>query len=132
MLLGGGGGDATSDAHGHFQIGGLAPGVYNLFFEASPRGRRFTARAVEGVRVKAGEDARADLVMIEGRRLHGTAIYLYDNTPMAGAHVHCYSSSYPRSGAACQMTYTDDQGRFEFFVPPGPARVYIPGPTRKP
>ena len=72
--------------HGHFQVGGLAPGVYNLLVRGSPRGRRFTARAVEGVRVRAGEDARADLSMIEGGRLHGTAIYKYDNTPMAGAY----------------------------------------------
>ena len=125
-MLGGGGGHTTSDANGLFQIGGLEPGVYNLLFDASPRGRRFTARAVEGVRVKAGEDAHADLLMVEGRRLHGTAIYRIDNTPMIGTNVMCYNSSHPRSGAACQGTYTDDQGRFEFFVPPGPAMVYIP------
>ena len=124
--LGGGGGDETSDANGHFQIGGLAPGVYSLRFKASPRGRRFTARAVEGVRVKAGEDARADLVIFEGRRLHGTAIYLYDNTPMVGTHVQCYSPSHLRSGPVNQGTSTDDQGRFEFFVPPGPTTVSIP------
>lgn len=128
--LGGGGGEATSDAHGHFQVGGLAPGVYNLLFEASPRGRRFTARAVEGVRVRAGEDAQADLVMIEGRRLRGTAIYLYDNTPMVGIHVSCYSPPHLRSGPVEQGTYTDDQGRFEFFVPPGPAVVSIPAHTK--
>src|SRR5262249_47747704 len=52
-------GDTLSDARGHFVVGGLAPGVYNLLF-GSPKGRRLTARAVEGVRVKAGEDARAD------------------------------------------------------------------------
>jgi RNA polymerase sigma factor (sigma-70 family) len=124
----GGGGEfeATTDAQGHFQIGGQPPGVYNLHFEASPRGRRFTARAIEGVRVKAGEDARADLVMIEGRRLHGTAIHLYDNTPIAGTRVTCYSPSHLRSGPVSQFTFADEQGRFEFFVPPGPAVVSIP------
>ena len=125
LPLGGGWGDATSDARGHFQIGSLEPGVYNLLFQTSPRGRRFTAQAVEGVRVKAGEDARADLTMIEGRRLSGTAFHINDNTPMAGVPVFCYSSSHPRSGASCQGTYTDEQGRFEHFVPPGPAMVYI-------
>jgi len=123
--LGGGGGGAFSDARGHFQAGGLAPGVYNLLFMASPKGRRLTARAVEGVRVKAGEDSRADLVMIEGRRLLGTAIHVNENTPMARVPVSCYSAARPRSGAACQTTITDDQGRFEHFVPPGPALVYI-------
>ncbi len=123
--LGGGWGEATSDSDGHFQVGGLAPGVYNLLFASSPKGRRFTARAVEGVRVKAGEDSRADLVLIEGRRLCGTAIHINDNTPMAGAPVFCYSTARPRSGAACQGAYTDEQGRFEHFVPPGQALVYI-------
>ena len=106
-------------------VGGLAPGVYNLLFESSPTGRRFTARAVEGVRVKAGEDARADLRMIAGRRLHGTVVEAGNGQPVAGTNILCYSASHPRSGAACQGTYTDEHGRFEYFVPPGPALVYV-------
>jgi hypothetical protein len=121
----GGGGRVVSDAQGRFRVGGLQPGVYNLLFESSPRGRRFTARAVEGVRVQAGREARADLRMIEGRRLHGTAIYTVDGEPVAGADILCYSASHPLSGAACQGTFTDDRGRFEHFVPPGPALVYL-------
>jgi RNA polymerase sigma factor (sigma-70 family) len=125
VILGGGAGGAISDAHGHFEIGGLAPGVYNVYFKSSPKGRRFTAREVEGVRVSAGKNARADLVLSEGRHLHGTAIYLYDNTPMAGVWVQCESPPIPRSGGVRQSTYADDQGRFEFYVPPGPAVVSI-------
>jgi len=127
-ILGGNGGSTISDAQGHFAVGGLAPGVYNLLFQSSPRGRRFTARAVEGVRVKAGEEARADLRMIAGRRLHGTAVGGRTGKPLAGKPIFCYSASHPRSGAACQGTYTDEQGRFEHFVPPGPALVYIAEP----
>jgi hypothetical protein len=37
----------------------------------------------------------------------------------------CYNASHPRSGSGCQVTYTDEHGRFEYFVPPGPAFVYI-------
>ncbi len=122
---GGEGGRAITDARGHFEIGGLAPGVFDVDFRSSPKGRRFTARAVEGVRVKAGENAPADLLMIEGRRLHGTAIHVNNNTPMAGVPVYCHSASHPRSSYSCQTTVTDDQGRFEHFVPPGPALVYI-------
>jgi len=124
-ILGGGGGSPISDAQGHFAVGGLAPGVYNVLFESSPKGRRFTARAVEGVRVKAGEEARADLHMIAGRRLHGTAIEAGTGKPLVGVNILCYNASHPRSGAACQGTYTDEHGRFEYFVPPGPAFVYI-------
>jgi len=124
-ILGGGWGSTISDAQGHFAVGGLAPGVYNLLFGSSPKGRRFTARAVEGVRVKAGDDARSDLRMIAGRRLHGMAIEAGNGKPMAGVNILCYNASHPRSGAACQGTYTDEHGRFEYFVPPGPAFVYI-------
>ena len=124
-ILGGGGGRATSDAQGHFLVGGLAPGVYNLVFKSSPKGRRFTARAVEGVRVQAGREAHADLRMIEGRRLRGRAIFAVDGEPVANTYIMCYSASHPRSGAACQSTYTDEQGHFEHFLPPGPAFVYI-------
>jgi protocatechuate 3,4-dioxygenase beta subunit len=124
-ILNGNWGSAVSDAEGHFRVGGLAPGVYNVLFGQSPKGRRFTARAAEGVRVKAGDDARADLRMIEGRRLRGMAVIAETGAPLVGAPIFCYNPSHPRSGAACQGTYTDGQGRFEHFVPPGPALVYI-------
>ena len=127
-ILGGNGGNTVSNAQGHFRISGLAPGVYNLLLRTSPRGRRFTARAVEGVRVKAGEEARADLRMIEGRRLHGTVASARTGKPLTGVPIFCYSASHPRSGAACQGTYTDERARFEHFVPPGPALVYIAEP----
>jgi RNA polymerase sigma factor (sigma-70 family) len=124
-ILGGAWGDATSDARGQFLIGGLQPGVYNLIFMESPKGKMFVARAVEGVRVKAGEDARADLQLIKGRAIRGTAIDSVVNKPMAGAPILYYSLSHPRSGPACESTTSDEQGHFEMFVPPGPAFVYI-------
>ena len=93
------------------------------------KGRRFTARAVEGVRVKAGEEARADLRMIEGRRMHGTAVDVETGKPLVGVPIFCYSPSHPRSGAACEGDYTDDQGRFEHSSRPGPAFVYIDAST---
>ena len=127
-ILNGNWGSAVSDGQGQFKAGGLAPGVYNVLLQSSPRGRRFTARAVEGVRVKAGEDARADLRLIAGRRVHGTARTGRTDKPMVASPIFCYSESHPRSGAACQGTYTDLQGRFEHFVPPGFALVYIAEP----
>jgi Carboxypeptidase regulatory-like domain len=124
-ILIGGGGDETSDARGQFVVSGLAPGVYNLLLLESPKGKTFVARAVEGVRVKAGEDARADLSLIMGRRLQGTAFDSVTKKPMTAVPILSYNLSYPRSTAACQATTTDNVGHFELFVPPGPVFVCI-------
>ncbi len=124
-ILGGGGGKATTDAGGRFVIGGLGPGTFNVLFYGNPKDKAFVARAVEGVRVKVGEDTRADLSVIKGRRLRGVAIDTVTNKPMAGASIMCHSLSHPRSGAACQSVRADELGQFEFFVPPGPVFVYI-------
>ncbi len=125
MLRGGGSGLAISDASGRFQIGGLAAGVYNLLLDGSPRGERFTARAIEGVRVRAGFDAAADLKLVAGRRIYGTAIDARTRKPLASASIGCYSAARPGSGSAWHSTQADDQGHFELFVPDGPARVFI-------
>ena len=124
-LLRAGSGLAISDASGRFQIGGLAPGVYNLLLDGSPRGERFTARAIEGVRVRAGFDAAADLKLVAGRRIHGTATDARTRKPLAAAPIRCYSAARPGSGTAWHSTQTDDHGHFELFVPDGPARVLI-------
>ena len=123
--LGSGGRGATTDAGGGFVIGGLEPGIYNLLFYGNPKDKALVARAVEGVRVKAGEDTRADLSVTKGRRLRGVAIDTVTNKRMAGESIMCYSVSHPRSGAACESARADELGRFEFFVPPGPVFVYI-------
>jgi protocatechuate 3,4-dioxygenase beta subunit len=124
-MLRGGGDPAISDTSGRFQVGGLAPGVYNLLLDGSPRGERFTARAIEGLRVRAGFDTAADLKLVAGRRIHGTVIDARTRKPLAAAPVRCYSAARPGSGAAWHPTQTDDQGHFELFVPDGPARVFI-------
>jgi RNA polymerase sigma factor (sigma-70 family) len=124
---GGEGGEANTDAHGRFVMHGLGPGVFNVFLLDSGKGKKFTARAVEGVRVKAGDDARADLVIIEGRRLHGTVTDFAEEKPMADIPVQSYNPARPRSGSAELGTTTDDSGNFELFVPPGSADVYCRG-----
>jgi Carboxypeptidase regulatory-like domain len=120
-----GGGLAISDASGCFQIGGLTPGVYNLLLDGSPQGERFTARAIEGVRVRAGFDAPGDLKLVASRRIHGTAIDARTRKPLAAASIGCYSTARPGSGFGWHSTQADHQGHFELFVPDGPARVFI-------
>ncbi len=119
--IGGHGGTAVSDAQGHFRIGGLAPGVYNVGLRSSPKGRRFLAREFEGVRVQAGREARAELLMVEGRRVHGTAVFAVTGEPVAGASIACDS----RRGGGSQWTHTDQRGHFERFALPGPVLVYM-------
>jgi hypothetical protein len=112
-------------------IGGLAPGVHNVRLIASGRGRRIIARVVEGVRVKAGDDARADLMLIEGRRLHGTVTDFPDEKPMSDISVGCRIAAFAGSGG--DSTLTDERGRYELFVPPGAEYLYVtmPGPLTR-
>jgi RNA polymerase sigma factor (sigma-70 family) len=124
-ILGGGWGDATTDDQGRFVIIGLEPGVYNVL-PIRARGRdQGTARAIEGVRVRAGAETPADLKLIDGRPLRGVVIDQVDDRPVAGAMVGCYGPARPQSGAAVQNQITDEQGSFTFFLPPGEQNVYL-------
>lgn len=117
-------GEATTDAQGRYAMG-LEPGVYNLLFLQGPESRRFTAVAVELVRVRAGQDTRADLTMIEGRRLHGTVVDGETGEGQANVQIGDYGPARPRSGAAVLSTRTDAPGEFDLYVPPGQAYVYL-------
>ncbi len=120
-----GAGWAITDTTGRFRISSLSTGVYNLCLHDSSRGRPFTAQAVEGVRVAAGDDALADLKLVAGRRIHGTVVDDSTGKPAADMAVACSSSALPISGNSGQVALTDGQGCFEFFVPPGRAVVYL-------
>lgn len=124
-LLGGAWGDGFTDAQGQLRIEGLEAGVYNLLLLSVPGRAQATARAVEGVRVRAGEDARADLNVFDGRPLRGVVIDAKTHHPAAGVPVGCYGPARPRSGAAVASRRTDDLGRFTFYLPPGEQYLYL-------
>ncbi len=96
----GGNGGPPDRTRGNFAVRGLAPGVYNVHLLSSPQGRKLTARIVKGVRVRASEDARADLRVVAGRRLHGKVVEAGNGQPIARLYVHCDYGSHPYSGAA--------------------------------
>jgi RNA polymerase sigma factor (sigma-70 family) len=121
----GGWGDALTDEKGRFVIGSLEPGVYNLLFQRARGRTQATARAVEGLRVRAGADTSVDLTLIDGRPLRGLVIDQETEQPVAGASVGCYGPATPQSGAAVESRRTDDAGRFTFYLPPGEQHVYI-------
>ena len=118
-------GEAMTDEQGRFVINSLEPGVYNVLFQ-SARGRtQATARAVEGLRVRAGVDTPVELTLIEGRALRGVVIDQGTDRPMAGTLVGCYGPARPQSGAAIQNCRTDENGGFKFYLPPGEQHVYL-------
>jgi RNA polymerase sigma factor (sigma-70 family) len=119
-----GAGWAITDTTGHFRITSLSTGVYNLCLHDSSRGKRFTAQAVEGVRVSAGAVALADLKLVPGRHIHGTVVDDKTGKPAADTAVACWNSASTGLNLG-EPGFTDDQGRFEFFVPPGRACVYL-------
>ena len=121
----GGSGDARSDDRGRFALLGLEPGVYNLILSQAPGRPGATARALEGVRVRAGADTPADMAIIEGRPLRGMVIDRDTGQPVPRILVGCYGQTHPPSGAAVESTRADDQGRFTFHVPPGEHSVYL-------
>ncbi len=117
--------ETTSDDQGRFLLGGAEPGVYNLLFHGIPGRTDAAARAVECVRVRAGADTPADLVVTAGRPLRGVVIDRDTGQPVPGIEVGCYGPARPRSGAAVESHKADDQGRFTFHVPPGEQYVYL-------
>ena len=118
-------GQAVTDDRGRFAIGELESGVYNVVLLEVPGREQAAARSVEAIRVRAGDDATADLSVIEGKPLRGVVIDRETNRPMAAAQVGCQGSALPRSGTAIMGTQTGAQGRFVFHVPPGEQFVYL-------
>jgi RNA polymerase sigma factor (sigma-70 family) len=121
----GAGGEAVSDERGRFLLGGLEPGVYNLVLAEMPGRAEATARAVEGLRVRAGANTPADLTVIEGRPLRGVVIDSVSEQPVPGIHVGCYGPAFPNSSARVDVRTTDKAGRFTFHVTPGEQHVYV-------
>ena len=117
--------EAVSDARGEFSLGGLEPGVYNLHLWNVPGRTHAVASAVDGIRVRALQDTRADLRVVDGRPLRGVVSDSQTKQPVAGVPVGCHGPAHPRTGAAVETRRTDGQGRFTFFVPPGEQYVYV-------
>src|SRR5262249_23557574 len=123
-ILSGASSVTVSDDRGRFVLGGAEPGVYNVLFHGVPGRPDVAARAVEGVRVRAGADTPADLAVIEGRSRVGVVVDRDAGRPVSGARVACYGPARLRSGVAVESHKVDDQGRFTFHVPPGEQYVY--------
>ena len=109
-------GRAKSDQDGRFVIGGLLPGQYDASFSSFNQNPKLVAAAKKGIVVEAGKTVTADFQASEGRRLAGKLIDVVSGKPLPRFTVFCSEG---------QTVLTDDQGRFEFYVSPGPCRVYV-------
>lgn len=114
-------GVARTDADGRFVIGGLSEGEFRIFVENSSF-KRLTAAALT-LQLEPGRESKADFALIVGERISGTVVDAKANQPVPDCTVH-YSGP-ARPGPAVLAATTDQDGHFEFYVPPGACRVYI-------
>ncbi len=77
--------------------------------------------------MKPGKDAQADLKLVAARRLQGTAVDIRTGIALSRVIVTCSCTALPLSGNIGKPGHTDDQGHFDFFVPPGLACVFLEG-----
>src|SRR5262249_34493327 len=105
--------------------GGRRPDQYNVLFLGNPDNAKLTAPAAEAVNVQVGQPAQVEFRAIEGRLLTGKVVEADTGKPLAKCHVGYYGPARPRSGAACIMVRTDEQGAFQFHIPPGVTYIYV-------
>ena len=118
---------AISDTQGRFTMDGLIAGVYHVSLWRVPWRTKVTAHAVVGIRVRTGEDASADLKVIDGIPLQGVVIDPATRRPIPDIRVTCIGPA--SSFQSSDMTRTDERGQFTFFVPPGEHSVGVDQPS---
>jgi Carboxypeptidase regulatory-like domain len=121
----GGGGESTSDAEGTFAIDGLEPGVYSMCLDRVQGRIQATVRGMAGIRVRSGEDARVELKVFDGIPLQGVVIDPSTNQGVPDGWVWCRGPAQPNPGSSFDMRFTDEHGRFTFFVHPGENSVFL-------
>jgi beta-lactamase regulating signal transducer with metallopeptidase domain/5-hydroxyisourate hydrolase-like protein (transthyretin family) len=117
-----------TDSKGKYRLSSLLAGKYNLWAQAPDR----ACIALDSFTVEAGKtNAAPDLSLIEGGWIEGRLVDAATDKPISGAvkgaslDVGLYGPSRPKSGAACQSSKVDEQGRFRLHVAPGTNFPYI-------
>ena len=106
----------------------MAPGDWNVLFMTLPPARpEWTAVAVEGVEVKAGEVAKADFRATSGRLLRGQVFNPATKAPLAGPSKSATMGLPKTHGLPLPASSSTrmSEGRFKFHVPPGETYVYV-------
>jgi beta-lactamase regulating signal transducer with metallopeptidase domain/5-hydroxyisourate hydrolase-like protein (transthyretin family) len=120
-----------TDSKGKYRLSSLLAGKYNLWAQAPDR----ACIALDSFTVEAGKTNTApDLSLIEGGWIEGRLVDAATGKPISGAikggplEVGLYGPSQPKSGAACDSSKVDEQGRFRLHVAPGTNFPYIMQP----
>ncbi len=115
----GGFGDAITDADGKYLIGGLNRGKFHIYFaEGSDPKLMAVAQTVD---LDIGKTVEVNLSAIVGKRLSGRVVDVKSGQPISGRTVTCTGPARP--GGNNSTADTDENGEFEFFVPPGRSKV---------
>jgi protocatechuate 3,4-dioxygenase beta subunit len=119
--------ETRTDAEGKYRLPSLVAGTYNLWAQAPDR----AGPALDTFAVEVGKTRAApDLLLVEGGWIEGQVVDAEAGKPLAGGKggrldVGLYGPSRPKSGAACQASAVDDQGRFRLHVAPGVNFPYV-------
>jgi len=119
----GGGANAVTDDDGNYRLLVPSPGIYTVWLKKYDVDPEMTAAADDGLQVEAGKVTQSRLLLVHGRKVIGRAVDT-DGKPFVNLTVMCYSAARPLSLGGVQSTPTNDEGGFEFYLPPGRARVY--------
>jgi protocatechuate 3,4-dioxygenase beta subunit len=121
---GGGGANALTNAAGEYRLTGVSPGIYTVWLKSFDADLHATAIADEGLVAEAGKTVVSNLRLKMGRQITGK---LFDEkgAAVAGMTIGCYSTARPISGSTVQSANTEQDGSFEFYLPPGRAYLYV-------
>ncbi len=122
-----GGAKTVTDAAGRYRLKMPSPGIYSVYvrhLKTEPQEvARMTAIADNGVLVEAGKISASRMVWMDGIQVDGTLVD-EQGQPVPDTTVYCYSAAKPQTTAEVVTVKSDDQGRFEFWLPPGRAHLY--------
>jgi hypothetical protein len=119
-----GGGEAVTDAAGHYDIKRLAAAQYAVGLHPVDVLKDWCA-AADVVDARPGAENQANLSLIHGGIVTGKVRDEVSGKGLAGLNVGLHGPAHPMIAAAIQMDTTDADGTFTLRVPPGAQFVYL-------
>jgi hypothetical protein len=121
--------ETTTDVEGRFEFNGLAAGTANIFLMDYQTDGLWTYRAPADKELRPGQTTEVAIELIRGVHVEGKVIDARNGNPVASVGVGVYGPMRPRTGAAIVSATTDNDGRYQFRLPPGQTYFYICGPV---